>query len=76
MANCLKSIHFDHFISLPKMLRNFAKLFHFLGSNDSTNVSDNLSMEKLIDNIKEKKYDHIIFMVGAGISTCKFHFCF
>lgn len=70
MAHYLRQFCFDrYFNQLPIMLRNFAKLFNFLGSGENT--ADEFTVNKLIDNMKERKYDHIIFMVGAGISTCE-----
>lgn len=70
-------------IIMPKFLANFipSKFFNLFSgsSSDNDNVHENvdgISIENIVNGIKNRKYDHIIFMCGAGISTCMFKIVF
>ncbi|KAH7646466.1 nad-dependent protein deacetylase sirtuin-2-like protein [Dermatophagoides farinae] len=63
-------------IIMPRFLANFipSKFFNLFSgsSSDNDNVHENvdgISIENIVNGIKNRKYDHIIFMCGAGIST-------
>ena len=56
-----------------QMFRHFTKYFNFSGSGDA-NKNEELTIDKLVQDIKNNKYKKINFMVGAGISTCKLLF--
>lgn len=61
---------------MSRLLSKFksSKFLHFISGSGHDDDVDGLSIENIVNGIKNHKYDHIIFMCGAGISTCMFKF--
>lgn len=59
---------------LSSIQKFFAEKLHLLPDKESDHVLETVDLDGVIKHWKNKGFNKIVTMVGAGISTCKYHF--